>query len=146
MSAYSLGVCGRSRQMDAKTLLSRIGETMSVRRAFGEPIERDGIVMVPVAFVAGGGGGGEGPVPPATSGHHPEDAEESSAGTAIVAPPMGSGGGVGGVIIPLGVYVMKGGEVRWKPVLQPMLLALPAFALIRLVAKARARAIPSIGG
>ena len=29
------------------------------QRVFGEPIERDGVTIIPVARVAGGGGGGE---------------------------------------------------------------------------------------
>jgi uncharacterized spore protein YtfJ len=133
--------------MDAHTLLSRIGETLSVRRAFGEPIERNGVVVVPVAFVAGGGGGGEGPIPSARTGLQPEDhTPDADAGADGGTPaPMGSGGGVGGVIIPLGVYVLKGDEVRWKPVLQPMLFVLPALALLRLVVKASSRALAARG-
>ena len=129
--------------MDAQTLLTRIEESLSVRRAFGEPIERDGVLVVPVAFVAGGGGGGEGPVP-AKPGP-PEDGTEGAAvgASGDGASLMGSGGGMGGVIIPLGVYVLKGDQVRWKPVLPAMLLVLPALVLIGTVAKARARALGS---
>jgi uncharacterized spore protein YtfJ len=72
-------------------LLERMQEAFTVRRAFGEPVERDGAVIIPVARVMGGGGGGE-------SGQ-----------------PEGSGGGFGGRISPVGVFVVKDGDVRWEP-------------------------------
>jgi hypothetical protein len=46
--------------MDTEQLLSRVAENLSVRRAFGAPYEKDGLLIIPVALVAGGGGGGEG--------------------------------------------------------------------------------------
>jgi uncharacterized spore protein YtfJ len=125
--------------MDAQTLLSRVGEALSVRRAFGEPIERNGVVVIPVAFVAGGGGGGEGQSAPAASGSKSEpESDEPDAGSRVDSgQEMGSGGGFGGVVIPLGIYVIKGEDVRWKPVLQPMRLALSVLGLIRLLVKTR---------
>lgn len=33
-------------------------EAITVRRVFGEPVEQDGVTIVPAAFVRGGGGGG----------------------------------------------------------------------------------------
>ena len=44
--------------MDLKDLLSRASDHLSVARAFGNAYERDGALIIPVAFVAGGGGGG----------------------------------------------------------------------------------------
>lgn len=129
--------------MDAQTLLSRVGETLSVRRVFGEPIERNGIVVIPVAFVAGGGGGGDGPIARATSEAQTETNNDESMSDPTVGanPLMGSGGGIGGVVVPLGVYVVKGDGVQWKPVLQPMLIAMPVLGLIRLLVKGRSRAL-----
>lgn len=130
--------------MDAQTLLSRIGETLSVRRAFGDPIEQNGIIVIPVAFVAGGGGGGEGPVaPPAGSQKGADDVQSSADSAEDASPKMGSGGGLGGVIVPLGVYVVKGDDVKWKPVMQPMLVTLPVLGLLRLLVKRRSRALSS---
>lgn len=126
--------------MDAHTLLSRVGETLSVRRVFGEPIERDGVTVIPVAFVAGGGGGGEGPVAPPPGS--PTEADHAESSPVDATPNMGSGGGIGGVVVPLGVYVVKGDDVRWKPVLHPM-FALPFVGLIRLLVKSRSRALAS---
>ena len=73
-----------------------------VRRAFGEPVERDGVTLVPVARVFGGTGfgGGDGTVD--------ESGETARSGS-------GGGGGLGVGVTPVGVYVVKGGEVRWEP-------------------------------
>jgi hypothetical protein len=47
--------------MDVESLLARASENLSVRRAFGAAHEKDGMLIIPVALVAGGGGGGHGP-------------------------------------------------------------------------------------
>jgi uncharacterized spore protein YtfJ len=95
--------------MQIDEILGQARDTMTVRRVFGEPIERDGLTLVPVANVMGGagGGGGEAPAPGA----------EGAAGSDASGPPMGSGMGVGyGVrATPAGVYVIKDGDVRWEP-------------------------------
>ena len=85
--------------MKANEILEQASDTFNVRRVFGEPIERDGLVLVPVAAVAGGGGAGSGEGRPA---------EGSPAGT-------GEGGGFGGTARPVGVYVIDHGQVRWEP-------------------------------
>lgn len=74
-----------------------------VRRAFGTPIERDGVTLVPVARVYGGTGfgGGDGRID--TEGEH-----ASRSGS-------GGGGGLGVSVTPVGVYVVKGADVRWEP-------------------------------
>lgn len=65
-------------------------EQASVGRVFGTPITQDGVTVVPVAKIGGGGGAGE---------------DEAS----------GSGGGFGLAARPLGVFVIRGGKVRWQP-------------------------------
>src|SRR5215472_9932851 len=85
--------------MKASEILEQARDTFTVRRVFGEPIERDGLVLVPVAAVAGGGGAGSGEGRPS---------EGSPAGT-------GEGGGFGGTARPVGVYVIDHGQVRWDP-------------------------------
>jgi uncharacterized spore protein YtfJ len=77
-------------------LLDRLAEGASVRRAFGDPVERDGSLIIPVARVAGGGGGGEGAVPGGDEG-------------------QGAGGGYGLIVRPVGVFVVKDGNVSWQP-------------------------------
>ncbi len=46
--------------MDVEDLLAAASENLSVRRAFGTAYEKDGMLIIPVALVAGGGGGGTG--------------------------------------------------------------------------------------
>jgi uncharacterized spore protein YtfJ len=95
-------------------VLAQARDTMTVRRVFGEPIERDGLTVIPVANVmgGGGGGGGEGPVMPGEAGA-PPGATAQSAGISQVA--SGSGAGFAVRATPAGVYVIKDGEVRWEP-------------------------------
>jgi uncharacterized spore protein YtfJ len=79
-------------------LLDRLAEVASVRRAFGEATMQDGSIVIPVARVFGGGGGGEG-------GRGGEDGEQ------------GIGGGYGLRVSPVGVFVIRDGEVTWQPAL-----------------------------
>ena len=46
--------------MELPEVLGRPAEIAQVRRVFGEPIERDGVTLVPTASVRGGAGGGGG--------------------------------------------------------------------------------------
>jgi uncharacterized spore protein YtfJ len=70
-----------------------IRDTLSARRVFGEPVEHDGVVVIPAAVVMGGGGGGT--------------------GTAQGGPQQG--GGLGLLAWPVGAFVISNGTVRWKP-------------------------------
>ena len=63
---------------------------------FGEPFEKNGVTIIPVATVMGGGGGGEGPV-----------SDEDGGGS-------GSGGGFGLNARPIGIYVIRGDRVEWE--------------------------------
>jgi len=67
-------------------------------KVFGEPIERDGMTVLPVAKVRGGGGAG---------GSRGPGQKESEAG--------GGGAGVGVMAKPLGVFVIRDGKVNWQP-------------------------------
>jgi uncharacterized spore protein YtfJ len=93
--------------MDPRQLLAQARDVMTVRQVFGEPIERDGTTVIPVAKVMGGGGGGEGGGPGASNG-----GSDATAGG-----PTGAGGGFGFRAVPAGAYVIKGGEVSWEPAL-----------------------------
>src|SRR6185312_9380830 len=46
--------------MDIQELLTHARDTMTVKQVFGEPYEKDGVTVIPVAAVGGGGGGGSG--------------------------------------------------------------------------------------
>ena len=127
--------------MDMHELTSRVGESLSVRRAFGAAYEKNGVLVIPVAFVAGGGGGGQ----RATS---PEAPDPRQASTAAGDAERGrdsnvrseAGGGFGGVIMPVGAYVVKGDQVRWVPAVNVTVIVLAGLSTIRLLALLRARA------
>jgi len=44
--------------MDVEKILEKASDQLSVRRAFGPAYEKNGLLIIPVALVAGGGGGG----------------------------------------------------------------------------------------
>jgi uncharacterized spore protein YtfJ len=100
--------------------MAKASDSLSVGRAFGPPYEKDGVLVIPVAWVAGGGGGGGGP------GEHAQGDGEAGSG---------SGGGFGGVTWPLGAYVVKDGDVRWVPAIDMTRLLLAAAGLTRIVIK-----------
>jgi len=54
--------------MTPEELIGRAGDRFDVRRVFGEPIEREGVVVVPVAVALGAGGCGAGPDEQGTGG------------------------------------------------------------------------------
>jgi uncharacterized spore protein YtfJ len=89
--------------MDVQELLNHAIDTVNVRRVFGEPIERDGSLVIPVARVYGMGGGGGGSAP-----------EQGS----------GSGAGLGFRASPAGVYVVRDGDVTWRPAVDVTRIAL----------------------
>jgi len=68
----------------------------SVGTVFGEPLDQDGVTVLPAAKVSGGGGGGT-----AAEGSEPK--------------PGGTGGGLGLSARPMGVFVIKEGRVSWRP-------------------------------
>ncbi len=123
--------------MDVQELLGKVAQHLSVSRAFGTAYEKDGSLVIPVALVAGGGGGGEGPTG-ATSERSDDtivDDDESPAEVQTT----GSGGGFGGVVMPVGVYVVKDDNVRWVPAVNANLVIVVAFLTLRMIARARRR-------
>ncbi|GAB90690.1 spore germination protein GerW family protein [Gordonia rhizosphera] len=80
--------------MNVEELYAAAKDTMTVKRVYAEPIERDGLTLIPAAAVAGGAGSGSG---------HDKDGGE------------GSGGGFGTGAKPAGMYIIKDGQVRWQP-------------------------------
>lgn len=85
--------------MALRELASGLQEASTVRRVFGEPVEREGVVVLPVARVQGMFGGGE------------SEPLGKTGGSAA----KGWGGGGGWSAAPAGVYVLKSGEVSWVP-------------------------------
>jgi uncharacterized spore protein YtfJ len=78
--------------------VERARDAITVKRVFGDPIERDGVIVIPAAYVSGGGGGGGGTQPDGN---------------------VGSGGGFGVRSRPAGALIIRDGDVRWEPALDP---------------------------
>ncbi len=123
--------------MNVQEIMSQARESMSVKRVFGDPYEKNGVTVIPVAKVMGGGGGGEGnaEMPPAAEG----ETTTQVAG--------GSGGGFGVSAAPAGVYVVKGDSVRWLPALDVNRLVIGGqivsvifLLVVRSIFRARAKA------
>jgi uncharacterized spore protein YtfJ len=113
--------------MDVQEVISQARDALTVKRVFGEPYEKNGVTMIPVAKLQGGAGGGGG-----------EGAEGQG---------KGSGSGFGLTARPAGAFVIKGDDVTWRPavdvnriVLGGQILAIVALLTIRTVVKARAKA------
>ena len=104
--------------MDVHEVLNHARDAMTVKRVFGDPYEKEGVVVIPVANVMGGAGAGGGP----GVGAQPASAGEEAVGEG--ARDSGYGMGYGLRATPAGVYVIKGGEVEWKPALDMNRLAL----------------------
>lgn len=112
--------------MKLDELVNSTRETLTVRRIYAEPFERDGLAVIAAASVRGGAGGGSG---------HDEKGQE------------GEGGGFGMTGSPAGAYVVQDGKVKWLPAVDPNRLfvmvgmAVIAYLLMRpRMARARAAA------
>ncbi len=84
--------------MKLDELVNSTRETLTVRRIYAEPFERDGLAVIAAASVRGGAGGGSG---------HDETGQE------------GEGGGFGMTGSPAGAYVVQDGKVKWLPAVDP---------------------------
>ena len=84
--------------MKVTDVVNAAKDAITVKRVYGEPYEKDGLTVIPAAVVSGGGGGGTG---------HDEKGQE------------GEGGGFGVTGRPVGAYVIRNGEVSWRPALDP---------------------------
>lgn len=80
--------------MNVHELVTTARDALTVARVFGDPIERDGLTVVPAAVLRGGVGGGGG-----TDEHGQQ----------------GEGGGFGLIARPVGAYVIRDGKVTWRP-------------------------------
>jgi uncharacterized spore protein YtfJ len=82
-------------QVDVREVIKMAKDAMTVKRVYGDPLEKNGITVIPAAQVQGGGGGGKGEAPGGKGG--------------------GSGSGFGINAKPAGVYVVKDDDVVWRP-------------------------------
>lgn len=110
--------------MDAHEVLTHARDAMSVKRVFGDPYEQDGLTVIPVATVMGGAGAGGGSGAGAQPASTDDEVGEVGVGDS------GYGMGYGLKATPAGVYVIKGGEVEWKPAVDMNRLALQRAAVM----------------
>jgi uncharacterized spore protein YtfJ len=98
-----------------RELVEKAKDLITVRQVFGDPIERDGVTIIPAAVVRGGGGGGSG------------TNEDNS----------GDGLGFGVTSRPSGSFVIRGDQVEWQPaidvttVIQSVAAVFLAFIIFR---------------
>jgi uncharacterized spore protein YtfJ len=114
-------------QSDLLEHIGRAEEAFTVRRVFGEPYEKDGVTIIPAARVQGavGGGGGEAP------------GGEGGTGTGFALSSK-----------PFGVFLLKDGDVSWKPavdvnrmILGAQIVAVAALLVVRSLVKARQKVV-----
>jgi uncharacterized spore protein YtfJ len=113
--------------MEVQEVLAQARDSMTVKRVFGEPYEKDGVTVIPAARVQGGAGAGGG-----------EDPQGQG---------KGSGSGFGVTARPVGAYVLREGELSWRPavdvnriILGGQAVVIVALLTIRAIIKARAKA------
>jgi uncharacterized spore protein YtfJ len=100
--------------MDVQETIDAGRDSITVRRVYGEPFERNGVSVIPAASVMGGAGGGSGDQPDGQTG---------------------GGAGFGLRARPVGAYVIRGEDVRWEPAfdLNRAILGGQAIALVALI-------------
>jgi uncharacterized spore protein YtfJ len=74
--------------------LGNASDAITVRRVFAAPYEKDGLTVIAAAAVTGGAGGGSGADPRGQ---------------------QGEGGGFVANARPVGAYLIKDGQLRWRP-------------------------------
>ncbi|MEP7034676.1 MAG: spore germination protein GerW family protein [Dermatophilaceae bacterium] len=84
--------------MNVTEVLNTAKDAITVKRVFAEPVEKDGLTVIPAAVVSGGAGGGTG-----------RDGKGQD----------GEGGGFGVNGRPAGAFVIKDGQVSWRPAVDP---------------------------
>lgn len=111
--------------MEVSDVITQARDTLTVKRVFGDPYEKNGLTVIPAAKVQGGAGGGDGEGPQGQG--------------------RGSGSGFGVNARPVGAYVIKDGELTWRPavdlnkvILGGQVVAIVALLTIRAIVKMRA--------
>lgn len=114
---------------DLSRISEAVAESFGVREVYGEPIERDGVLVIPAARVWSSGGAGAGG-PEHDEGIASDSPEDPSAGVAAgrsdpdsgtdTGSDTGSDGGglgfgFGRRAEPAGAFVVEGQSVRWVP-------------------------------
>ncbi|MEU4521901.1 hypothetical protein AB0F52_24695 [Amycolatopsis sp. NPDC024027] len=103
--------------MKLEQVASAARRIFSARLVYGDPVERDGVVVIPAAAVYGGGGGGGGDGPPTGR----------------------EGAGFGVLARPVGAFVVRDGAVTWVPAVDVTRLGLAAAVTVVALAKILAK-------
>jgi uncharacterized spore protein YtfJ len=105
--------------MDVDTMLQGVRDAMKAQVVYGDPIERNGTLVVPAAKIRGGGGGGS-------------DTQQNG------------GGGFGLSAKPAGAWIIRGDDVTWQPaldlnrvILGGQIVAIVAFLVLRAIFRRR---------
>jgi uncharacterized spore protein YtfJ len=121
--------------VDINQFVNAAQDAISVRRVFAAPYEKDGLTVITAARVSGGGGGG---ISRGGGGTSPEEQGQT-----------GEGGGYGVNAAPAGALVIRDGDVRWVPAIDPNRLVTVVGAVVVAVVLARgwvqSRAIRAVG-
>ena len=114
--------------MDARELIQGVREALSARQVFGEPVNRDGVTVIPAATVIGGGGGGGG-----------EGVQQPSNDDGEAEPERGSGAGAGfgGMMWPAGAFEIRDDRVTWRPAIDVTRVLVLVLVLAIAVVRAR---------
>jgi len=112
--------------VDVMQTIEQAKDSMTVKRVYGEPLEKSGVTVIPAARVQGGAGGGGG---------------EGQQGEG-----RGSGSGFGLSAKPVGAFVIRGEDVSWRPaidvnrvILGAQVVVLVGLCVARSIAKARSQ-------
>ena len=113
--------------MDVQDVIAQARDTITVKRVFGEPYEKDGVTVIPAARLQGGAGGGSGEDP-------------NSQG-------RGSGSGFGVTARPVGAFIIRDGDLNWRPavdvnriILGGQVVVVVALLTIRAIVRSRSGA------
>lgn len=106
--------------MDVTEVLGTARDAITVKRVFAEPYEKDGLTVIAAAAVTGGAGGGSGTDPGGQ---------------------QGEGAGFAANARPVGAYVIKDGQVNWRPAIDPnrIITMLGLIAIAYLLRRPRSR-------
>ena len=112
--------------MEVQDVIAQARDTLTVKRVYGEPYEKDGVTVIPAARVQGGAGGGTG-----------EDPNGQG---------RGSGSGFGVTARPVGAFIVRDGDLSWRPavdvnriILGGQVVLVVALLTVRAIVKTRTR-------
>jgi uncharacterized spore protein YtfJ len=112
--------------MEVQNVVAQARDALTVKRVFGEPYEKDGVTIIPAARIQGGAGGGSG-----------EDTQGQG---------KGSGSGSAMTARPVGAFIIREGELSWRPavdvnriILGGQVVAIVALLTVRAIIKAKAK-------